>query len=377
MALLPDLSTNPALGLFAPDELLAHYASWLDEVGAVGGADAHARSGAAPVYLDSGPSEAGAHELEVFVTCPRKYGYIYGMGGARKTGGAGAPPQRFIVPLILGTMTHILMAHWSAKIAARQARGFRYVWTVKDPTETEPPEYAERVVTDPEEILDPVHAASIYAGQIITAGISPDPWKVAHLLSRAFVAWEAWVAYETPKLAGWEIVGVETPYVVEVPLKGGRKRRTSVRVDRTMQQVVSRKVVFDDHKTAAAPDGPMVAYYQISGQVSLLRALGRTLFGGTFGGVHLNIIDVSGKKKMQRVAALPAPALDRYAGLRVIEIGQEIARLRASGVPPHLWRTAQSYTACSGREPCEFWQRCCFGEEAWQRILAQKSARAS
>lgn len=377
MALLPDLSANPEIGLFAPDDLLAHYASWLDEVGALGGPDAHARSGAAPLYLDSGPSEAGAHELEVFVTCPRKYGYIYGMGGPRKTGGAGAPPQRYIQPLILGTMVHILLAHWNAKRAAQQERGFRYVWTVRDPTDTEPPEYAERVVTDPEEILDPVHAASIYTGQLIAAQITPDPWKLAHLLARAFVAYEAWVAYETPRLAGWEIVGVETPYVVQVPLKGGKTRRVSVRADRTLQQVSTRKVVFDDHKTAAAPDGPMVAYYQISGQVSLLRALGRTLFKGQFGGVHLNIVDVSGQKKMQRIAALPAPALDQYAGMRVIEIGQEIARLRASGVPPHLWRTAQSYTACSGREPCEFWHRCCFGEEAWQRILAQKSSTRS
>lgn len=361
------LSTKPVLPTVTwavtPDTLREWWSKWQTRVVSH---DAHLWSGAAPVLLDAGPSEAGWHRIETYLRCPRLYALIYERRFVRvDPNEAQRAMERHEIPaLVLGSLIHILIAHYSARWAAAD-NGFLYRWqdgltSWSDGEVTHMvPSYQERLIKDVREILTPEIAAQVAAGRmIVVEGYTPG--LVASMLTRALASFEAWKVDQVKVMAGLEVVGVERPTVHEVTLPSGVRRRISSRIDRIVREKRTRIVFHEDHKSSAVPTlAGTIDQYTISGQMALLRHFGVLEHGEKFGGVLLNIVGTDPASTMRhRIEPGPAPRLAEDVAQVVPYIEDSILRDRRAGFfPPRMSGAACRYM----NRRCDAWELCTMG----------------
>lgn len=357
------IATHTLTWAVEPQVLRTWWERWCARVG--GDVGVHFLRGAAPILLDAGPSEAGWHRIDTYLRCPRLYALIYERALVQiDPGVARAAMERTEIPaLITGSLTHVMVAHYSARWAAAD-QGFLYRWQDgwtqwDDGVEVHTvPSYQERLIRDSREILTPEVAVQVVAGRMIAEGHSGG--VVASSLTRALTSFTKWQEAQTRLMAGMEIVAVERPTVHEVVLASGRKRRISSRIDRILREKHTRVTYNEDHKTSATPTlASTIDQYTISGQIALLRTFGATEFGDKFGGVKLNIIGTDAASTMlHRVDPGPAPRLAEEVLQVVPYVEDAILRDRAAGFfPPRMSNAACRY----GGRRCDAWEICTLG----------------
>jgi hypothetical protein len=121
-----------------------------------------------------------------------------------------------------------------------------------------------------------------------------------------------------------------------------------------------------DHKFVGHPNRRHAEEYGRDAQFVFLNILGRTYFGGSFGGCELNLIGVDGKK-FARFSQATLPAIPD----RIRDLPRSIgwARMafdfwKQSGVHPTRWPTSthmhacrNRFAVCAYRNTCDFYRR--------------------
>ena len=235
--------------------------------------------------LNTGPSPRGWHRLELALRCPRLYAYVYILK-------IKLPPA---LPLIRGTLRHVGLAHYYARLRAMQ-RG-------------EDPEvfYAPREAIQRAAVaIDAEFHGDVASKLALTHADMPGEYATVH----------------APEEDGLEILEVEHVHEANV---GGH--RYTARFDLVLKDRNGRIWIYD-HKGAARPDKRTVTSYSLSGQILGLQRFGAALYGNAFGGVRLNFISGDAlpfKYLRETPAPAPAalaqfPATVRYAEARIAQI---------------------------------------------------------
>lgn len=214
--------------------------------------------------IDSGPSERGWSYYALFLRCPMLFYWklIYprraSLGWNDTTG-----------PLARGTLVHVGLAHYYARI------------------------WAASHGKNPDMIPAPDRAIEVKAAQMGPVG--QGMLGVASSMLDAY-----WRVYPTES---FKVVAVEEP--MEITWGGARY---TARVDLVVDE--GGKVFIYDTKTTAQFQAKTIRKYTLHGQFFGQHYLGRRYYGDRFGGVVVNVVDQEGQCTRRRPD--PAPFTLRH-----------------------------------------------------------------
>lgn len=276
----------------------------------------------APFIIDSGPSARGWSYYAAFLRCPMLFFWKYVYARRQGLGWNDTTP-----PLARGTLVHVGLAHHYAR-----------KWAVANGR-------------DPERIPEPLTAMRIKSEQIGDVGIEMLPVAVAMVGSY----WKAW------PVDSFDVVSVEQP----VEIKFGSATLTA-RVDRTVQDRSTRKILFHDIKTSARLEGKTVYKYTNHGQFFGHTFIGRAMYGDRFGGVMIDIIDERGEVK--RIPPEPAPFALRTFPSRIERANERIEECkRRHGDSQEAWMSeavTDEQTCVGPYGKCPAFDLCRWGKES-------------
>lgn len=259
--------------------------------------------------IDTGPSRAGAHQMETFEICPRMYRLIREAAEEPRVAGLAAGFY-----LNRGSLTHIGLAHYHAIRAIREHGRVQI---------------ADERVTDVDRLYPPIEAVHV-------AAEAHYEWRgsltESDMLVRRYVEW----AESNPH--PWVVIGIE----VELGIMLTPTELYTARVDMLVKDRVTGLIQVVDHKTAYAPtDAPRM--YGHGWQMLGIAEIGRELYGAKWGGIVLNCIASAPNPKVS-VVRLPPASAPALAG-RFRE--QAIARRK------ELRAVTGAVGTCEGQMPLE------------------------
>lgn len=261
--------------------------------------------------IDTGPSERGVHRLETAGLCPQLFSYTYNLGLMQVTS-----------PLVRGTLGHVGLAHYYARMAAVQRK------------------------LDPEVYFSPLDAIDEKVRRMV-ANNEPG-WTLAkeHCEEMKKIVLGYINNFSTERHEVWAV-----EHVVEMQFHG---YRLTQRLDLVIKDRNGRFWAYD-HKFVGKIESKTVTRYSLSPQFLEMYHQCVNLFGSAFGGLRINLVGANG----EFIRASPAPApfalqmFPRYVQQREEEI--------ASWTKLDLWDYPKAfgerscmtpYGPCAGTELC-------------------------
>lgn len=281
------------------------------------------------ILIDTGPSRAGAHQMETFEICPRMFRLLQEARAEVQV--AGQLPATFY--LDRGSLVHIGLAHYHAQRAIREQGVVRV---------------GDDQVRSADEMYDPLEAVHVAAHASIERKAT---LRESEMLVKRYIEWS-----EGAGPIPWQVLGIE----VELGIMLTPSELYTARVDMLVRDRTTGRILVVDHKTAYNPaDAPTM--YGHSWQMLGIQEIGRERFGDKWGGVVLNCIASSREPKKLVMRAPPAVAPVLAGRWREMAIARR-AELRAAqaadiaDVPFRLsscWRPREGlcpvYKACGVR----------------------------
>lgn len=285
------------------------------------------------LLIDTGPSRAGGHQMELYETCPRMYRLLKApvpVASIEPQSAGVKLPERFY--LERGSLVHIGLAHYHARRALKEQGRVQVAET----------QYTREDLDRFYEPLEAVHVA---------AHASSDRRRTLRE-SEKFV--ERYITWQDEYPVPWVILGIEVE--VGINLLENAELYTA-RLDLLVKSKLDGKIYSVDHKTAYAP-GEAARMYGHSWQMLGVQEIGRERFGMQWGGIQLNVINTgTSGAPVSRVSPAVAPALAGNWRSHAIQARQEMRRsnqLPISEVPFRLcscWRPREGlcpvYDLCS------------------------------
>lgn len=278
-----------------------------------------------PCLILDRPKEVGT-DFERFLRCPLIY---YWHKTLRRGGGSGT----IAMPLARGTIGHIGLAHYYARVRAMKAGKLK----------------AEIDAT----ILSPRDAMIIRAEQLGRLDLLPMMSEVV----RGYI--------EHYGIESFDVVDVEKP----IETTFGVSARFTARADLVTRDRIG--VWIYDHKFVGRIDKKSLRRYTNSGQFLGLQHLGRSAYGASFAGVILNLVGCNdGEFCRQQVEPSPwlferFPALVAATEARLAVLEQNEVELRAKGWDPALpWAGCAAPSEMTCYTPygeCEWFETCRWG----------------
>lgn len=266
--------------------------------------------------LYTGPSTRGWHRLQTFIECEQRFAWSY--LDPNKAQESPSPP------LIRGTLVHIGLAHYYARMRESQQQ--------RDPDVFYPPQEAIHIFADASGPAYVTHASDIAA--CITA----------------YIQW-----YEGRE--DFEVLHVEEMFTAHIggyPFTG--------RIDLIVRDARGQVWAFD-HKSTGYIEDTHQQFYSVSGQLIGYRAMLQNHFGADFMGLKLNLVQHGNNNfRFMRPPTLQAPALQARFAETVVRAEREIAARIAENLPIDRWPVAMNEMTCFGRYgACPYIERCKWG----------------
>lgn len=282
------------------------------------------------LLIEAGRSSAGWHSISSFMVCPQMDAYESQL----KMGSSDRPP------LIRGSLTHVGAAHYCARTACLQPGGLSYAW-VEDGIAR------EEVITDPNRFYQPLEAIEIL-------GLKNGPSWMRYV-DEVQTAMARYISFATINDSGLKILGVE----LELRALIDGKLYTD-RVDALIEDQVGMRWVID-HKSSQNMEARALKAFSLDGQFLGHQWFGQTNFGAKFGGVIVNVINLSDAAKTPVFRARPEPAPWALAQFpyQVAEARKRRQALIDSGVDPMYWPKTLNSLVCMHRYgACDFFEIC-------------------
>lgn len=295
-----------------------------------------------PLLLDPGPSPRGWHRLETFLRCPQQYAFKYRGPKVEE------PPPSGSSPLLMGSLVHVGLAHYYARMREDQTRGNR------------------------DRYYDPEMAVTMLA-----ARRGGGPWYEAADRARGIVSnyVRFWAAKEK-----YRIHHVEEVFEIRYPCQNGpirwRQRdelgrltdewveeaevRLTARLDLVAEDPRGKMWTWD-HKTSGRIDAKHPKFYGVSGQLLNYRWIGGAVWGEKYGGVVLNMVQTGGDARFERPQLDPAPRLLARFPQIVEDAERRIAELEAEDRPVEAWPALASEHCYHRYGPCSYLEACKWG----------------
>lgn len=267
----------------------------------------------------AGPSPRGWHRLQQAAECLQKYAFGY-EDPTHKKPTMGSRPA-----LAKGSLLHLALAQHYAKIRATQQG------------------------ENPDDWADPMDAVSVVAKMEKVEDLIPIIEDTYDSYQRTFVN-DSWK---------WKILEIEQ--LNEVYL-GGKYRLTG-RMDLVIE-VEGGQVYVIDHKSTGRATKQHQSYYAVSGQLMGYSRMMQEKYKEKFAGVIVNLVQLQDKApaKFDRIHLPRSPAMEARFEQSVIDIEENIERLKASGRSFDNWPKALSELTCYSRYgACEFIDQCRYG----------------
>lgn len=269
--------------------------------------------------LVTGASSRGWHRLQTFLECPQKFAWTYRVNAEHNTA-----EKQETAPLIRGTLTHLGLAHYYARLRETQQG------------------------RDPELFLTPEDAISLYSR-----------YKGAPYMEHAEEITACVQGYIRKYAAvdTFKVLAVEELYEARI---GGYL--FTGRLDLVVEDTRGGVWVFD-HKTTGRIEAKQREFYTISGQLLGYRWLARQNLGARFMGLRINLIQHgNGDFKYERPQLGQAPHLYSRFEDTVITTEKAIEALDASGRAVEQWPVAMNEMTCYGRYgACPHIEKCKWG----------------
>lgn len=282
------------------------------------------------ILIGAGPSSRGIHRLASFMRCPQLFAYEQLLKLDQGDRG----------PLVRGSIMHVGLAHHFARLQAKQQR------------------------TDPDRFYTVEDALVLSAKSFGEMGMHYLP-IVARAVS-AFIAQTIFTEFEVVHVEYEAKAYVSWPqeYINARPDRAGKKYLITQRFDHVFKDK-SGKVWIEDHKSCAKIQGKTVTRYTLSSQFHLMQWFGQALYGDSFGGACINLIEcpehADQKAKSLQIQCDPAPFAVRQFPRNICDAEERIADLAAQGRDP--WDYPQAvheqvchspYGACSAFDLCRW-----------------------
>ena len=264
--------------------------------------------------LNTGPSPRGWHRLQLMLECPQKWAFRYKDPNAAND---------FVsVPLIKGSMMHLILAHHYLHVKAHQEGREDTEW------------------------LEPREALRQGCKE------NGEAWQQHY--ENILGCYEAY-------LANWHFEDIK---ILEVEKLAYAKIGEYVFTGRFDLVYEDRRgmVWICDHKTTGRMQTKQRKFYSISGQLVGYRYLGQQIYGDRFGGMILNQVQHAEPHKFARITLPPAPNLIQRFPQIVKDAEDEIASLEASGRRFNEYPMAANELTCYSRYgPCPHMEKCQWG----------------
>lgn len=262
------------------------------------------------ILIFTGPSERGWHRVESMLRCPTLYAFKQAGGEEEEERG----------PLVRGSLGHVGLAHYYARLGALQHG------------------------KDPEAYYEPSDAIEIVGKQMGGLALT-----FIESMQRLILAYHAHYAGERM-----------TVKEIEVPVEmlfNGRHRMTQ-RFDLVVTDANGRCYVWD-HKVVSKIDGKTQHRYDLSGQFLEMHWQGRNRYGDAFAGLRVNLLQADGSKFV-RVTPDPAPAaLQKFPD--TVAHGEDLIERYKDLAPFDYPRTFSEQTCMTAYGRCPAWDFCRWG----------------
>jgi len=285
----------------------------------------------------TGPSGRGWHRLQLAAECMQKYAWKYltpppepepareiSMLLEPEGNQEGIPLMGTKSPaLIKGSLIHLALAQRYKRMQMKQEG------------------------KDPEEWCEPLEAVELIAK---LNGVT----EHLPLLRKVYEAYDAhWYGEEDYV----KVLDVECLFETQI---AGRYRYTG-RID-LLTETLDGVVHAEDHKTAGRINASQKEFYAVSGQLMGYSHLVREKYGDRYGGMKLNLIQVSADPRFERFDIARSPALESQFAQTVVDWEERIALIEASGRKYDHWPKAMNELSCFSRYgACEYIDQCRFG----------------
>ena len=281
------------------------------------------------LLIDTGPSDRGIHRQETFRRCPFLFAAKYKLRLGHLMGNREA--------LIRGTMGHIGLAHYYARKQAEQ-RG-----------------------TDPEVFFAPMDAIAEKVRRLPDQEGAAAAEIARRWLTPVQVAIEAYMTWYAQE--NLEVLHVEHP--VEMQFGPTPDTRMTQRFDLVVRDSSQRVWVWD-HKCVGRIDRKSTARYTLCGQFLEMVWQARNIWGDDFGGLRINVVQVSNPPdpKFHRVSPDPAPAALADFPQSVVDTEGLIAQLERARPDPWMWgpRAYSEVVCMTPYGPCDAQELCRWGK---------------
>lgn len=267
----------------------------------------------------AGPSPRGWHRLQQAAECMQKYAFAYEDPTYKK------PDMGSRAPLAKGSLVHLALAQHYARIRAKQQG--------ENPSDWAAPMDAVAVVAKMEKVED----------------LIPIVEDTYDAYQRHFINDEVY----------WKVLEIEQ--LNEIWLAG--KYRLTGRMDLIIE-TDGGQVFCIDHKTTGRATRSHANYYAVSGQLMGYSQMVREKYQERFAGMIVNLLQLadSSSPKFERIHLARSPAMEARFEQSVVDIEENIERLKASGRTFDNWPKALSELTCYSRYgACEFIEKCRFG----------------
>lgn len=331
--------------------------------------------------IDAGRSKRGWSRVGNYLKCPQLFAYTERL--RLELGSADG--------LTRGSMGHVMLAHQFAIWGAQQGAVLVNTEAFTDSAAFLSPKEALAAWCD---LNDKGHEFLDKLRRIFDAYIeeAPEPpgtvlaveWPMAAVFGWKKGAWGLWVVHpeeegrldeerDTVRACDDETIKVE-PLNMEGHPDDGKPVYITRRVDAVIEEE-GRPVIWD-HKFQAWVSGK-VAAYAMDGGFALFRHMGKQVFGESFGGVRLNLIQTTGDFKVLRPKVPEAPGRDRHLVQLLWDAENQIAWQDVQQTSLWEWpKVMHESGPCEGKYGlCRGLDLCLYGEAGQQYVGAKRDAR--
>ena len=323
------------------------------------------------ILIDAGRSSRGWSRIGSFFRCPQLFAYQNRL-------------NKDLIPasaLTRGSMGHVIQAHQHAIWGARTPSG---VWVDEtwydDPTVFLDPEDAVQMWCDTngghehlERMIETFHQyMNKYPecpGDVVAV-----EYPVTAVLGTKDHEWGLWVVHPEDqhfdrRAAYAKAVDGSKIYPSPQNVPGHPDCGAAIVLTRRLDLVIrdlGGKIFIWDHKHQARVSvNGSVDGYAVDGGFAAFRIMGRQLYGSSFGGVALNLIQTQSPFKIARPMVPATPHRDKHFADMLWRAEHNLARLDVE-LPSHWdWPKVQHEASCIGRYgSCPAIKMCFYGEAA-------------
>jgi hypothetical protein len=302
--------------------------------------------------IDAGRSRRGWSRIGNFFKCPQLFAY----------------QSRLNIQLIpadaltRGSMGHVMQAHMHAKWGAEQGG----VWV--DETHHTDPDY---FLTPEDAVIEYCdrHGGHEHLDRMMETFRNycrqyPDPPGRVIAVEQPMTATLGYVDGSWGLHVERDGVTIE-PTPLEMPghPEHGKPIQMTRRIDMTVVDRMGRTFIWDHKNQAYVAPNKSIDAYAIDGGFAAFRIMGAQLYGRSFSGLMLNLIQTTAPWRVARPTVPPTPHRDRHFAKMVWRAEHDIARLDLEEPDFWEWPKAQHETTCFGRYgKCPATRACFFGK---------------